>query len=70
MPSGNAVVFHVSSSNDYAYTWRTDANPPGEFTSVVTGKTKQQAFTEVAQLLNALPGALVKVNISGESVSP
>lgn len=68
MATGTAVIYHVSSSNDYAYEWKTDANAQGEVTSVVTGKTKSQAFSEVGTLLVALPGALTRVTINGTSV--
>ena len=60
MASGQAVIFHVSGTNDYAYEWRTDANQPGEVATVVTGKTKAQAYSEV--------GTLQRVTINGSSV--
>ena len=68
MAQGTAVIYHVSSSNDYAYEWRTDANAPGEIATIVTGKTKAQAYSEVGTLLVALPGTLARVTISGSSV--
>ncbi len=68
MAQGTAVIFHVSSTNDYAYEWRTDANAAGEVATVVTGKTKAQAYSEVGTLLVALPGTLQRVTINGSSV--
>ena len=68
MAQGTAVIYHVSATNDYAYEWRTDANAQGEVSTVVTGKTKAAAYSEVGTLLVALPGTLTKVTISGTSV--
>lgn len=68
MPTGQAIITHVLGTNDYSYAWKADISQQ-EPTSVLTGKTKVQAYNEVLALLNALTGQLKQVNMRAETAT-
>lgn len=70
MATGIARIFRVTTAAlpaGYAYTWKDDENQPDE-DNVVAGRTLAQAYSEVGALLQALPGQIKSVQITGTSL--
>ena len=66
MPTAEAHVFHVTGTNDYGYTWKADINQ-ADITTMVTGKTKAQAWTDIGTLVNGMPGVVREATITATS---